>query len=301
MNKLVLKILIGIPASGKSTWAKNFISKNQDWVIVSRDNFRNMLKNQSSCEPKVEKMITEMQNFCIKESLSKNLNVIVDNTNIKAKYLNKLIKDFNHISTIEFMVFDISLKKAIERDSFRIGNEKAGEDVIKEMFRKYEILLDSFDLSTRYIKNKKYIKPTFDKNKENVIICDIDGTLAHMSGKRNPFEWDKVDRDDLDEVVAERLKKHHQLNEKIIIVTGRDESCRELTEEWLKFYEIPYNEMYMRPKNDFRKDNIIKKEIFENNLKDKYNILFVYDDRNQVVSMWREMGIKVFQVEEGHF
>ena len=46
---------------------------------------------------------------------------------------------------------------------------------------------------------------------------------------------------------------------------------------------------YYKPENDYRKDNIIKKEIFDNYLKDVYNILFVYDDRNQVVNMWREL------------
>jgi hypothetical protein len=58
---------------------------------------------------------------------------------------------------------------------------------------------------------------------------------------------------------------------------------------------------YYKPENDYRKDNIIKKEIFDNYLKDVYNILFVYDDRNQVVNMWRELGIKTFQVEPGNF
>ena len=57
----------------------------------------------------------------------------------------------------------------------------------------------------------------------------------------------------------------------------------------------------MRKKDDFRKDSIIKKEIFENEINPKYNVLFVYDDRNQVVKTWRELGVKVFQVEEGNF
>ena len=40
MKHPTLKILIGIPASGKSTWSKEFVSKNDNWCIVSRDDFR---------------------------------------------------------------------------------------------------------------------------------------------------------------------------------------------------------------------------------------------------------------------
>ena len=56
----------------------------------------------------------------------------------------------------------------------------------------------------------------------------------------------------------------------------------------------------MRPKDDYRKDNIIKKEILDK-IRSQYNVLFAYDDRNQVVDMLRENGIKVFQVEDGNF
>ena len=91
------------------------------------------------------------------------------------------------------------------------------------------------------------------------------------------------------------------MGEKVIIVTGRDESCRELTAEWLDFYGIPYSEMFMRKADDYRKDSIIKKEIYDNDIFPRYNVLFVYDDRNQVVDMWRGLGVKVFQVEEGNF
>jgi hypothetical protein len=57
----------------------------------------------------------------------------------------------------------------------------------------------------------------------------------------------------------------------------------------------------MRKHNDNRKDSIIKQEIYDNYIKDKYNVLFVYDDRNQVVNQWRKNKLKVFQVEDGNF
>lgn len=298
MKKLKVKILIGIPASGKSTWSEDFVCKNSDWVRVCRDDFRAMLKSQPVCEPKIESLINTLQDTVILDSLAKGLNVIIDNTNLKVSYIEHFCELVKHKASVEFQVFDISLNKALERNANR--DKKVSEDSIKKMFKEYKILVDSFDPSTRPQERKIYKNPSIDSKKEDVIISDIDGTLSHMNGKRGPFDWNKVDRDDVDIIVADRLRKHRKLGEKIIIVTGRDESCRELTTEWLNFYDIPFDEMYMRPENDYRKDSIVKKDIYDNHLS-KYNVLFVYDDRNQVVDMWRGLGVKVFQVEPGNF
>jgi predicted kinase len=299
MKKLKTKILIGIPASGKSTWSLNFTRINSDWVRVSRDDFRFMLKDQPMCEPKIESLINTLQDSVIIESLKKGLNVIIDNTNLKESYIEHFCNLVQPYASVEFQIFDISLKKALERDAVR--EKKVGKDVIERMFKQYEILVDSFDPSVRGIKRKDYKNPILDPAKENVILCDLDGTVAHMNSKRGPFDWDKVDRDDVDMIVADRLRNHAKLGEKVIIVTGRDESCRELTEDWLDFYDIPYSEMFMRKADDYRKDSIIKKEIYDNDIFPRYNVLFVYDDRNQVVEMWRGLGVKVFQVELGRF
>jgi predicted kinase len=298
-KNLKVKILIGVPASGKSIWASEFALRNEKWIRVNRDDLRMMLKTQNFCDPKVESLINDIQDEIILNSLAKNLNVIVDNTNLKQSRIKQIVKLVEHKADIEFQVFDISLDKAIERDSKR--EKKVGENLIRDMFKTYKILVDSFDTSLIKKKTKIYKNPIKDKNKEDVILCDIDGTLAHMNGKRGPFDWQKVDRDDVDEIVADRLRKHKELGEKVIIVSGREDSCMDLTKEWLGFYNIPYDDIFMRKKDDFRKDSIIKKEIFENEINPKYNVLFVYDDRNQVVKTWRELGVKVFQVEEGNF
>ena len=77
---------------------------------------------------------------------------------------------------------------------------------------------------------------------------------------------------------------------------------RERTEAWLSFYGVKdYEFLLMRRENDFRKDNIVKQEIYENHIKDKYNVLMIYDDRDQVVNMWRSLGLKVYQVNRGDF
>lgn len=59
--------------------------------------------------------------------------------------------------------------------------------------------------------------------------------------------------------------------------------------------------LFMRRTGDTRKDNIIKREIFNEHIRGKYNVLFVLDDRSRVVREWRAMGLTVFQVAEGNF
>jgi len=298
-KKLIVKILIGIPCSGKSTWSEDYVKKNSSWARVNRDDFRFMLKDAAMCEPKVENLISDLVDNAIMTLLNKNMNVIVDATNLKASYINHFIDLVRTTADVEFQIFDISIKKAMERMANR--DRKVPLDVVERMFEQYKILMDSFDFTTRRKQPRIYRNPVFDPNKESVILSDLDGTLFQMNGKRGPFDWKRVYVDDLDEIVAERIRMHHKMGEKVILVSGRDGSCRKETEEALALHEIPYFELHMRPANDFRKDNIIKQEILDREIKPRFNVKFVYDDRDQVVKMWRANGIKCFQVQEGLF
>lgn len=297
-TNLKIKILIGIPASGKSTWSKDFVKANDNWTRVSRDDFRSMLKNSGVVENKVENIINELIDSSITQSLKKNMNVIVDNTNLKEKYIRYIIEKFKYIADIDYQVFDISLDKAIERDKART-EKTVGAPALTKMYKEYKILMDSFDFQpvTR-IKSKPHLVPDFKSTKQDAVIFDIDGTLALM-GRRSPYDWAQVYKDDVNQIVLEQLQFHKSKGRTILIVTGRDEVCRELTEEWLELYDIEFDYLYMRPKDDYRKDSVIKKEIYNNCLKYDYNVLCVYDDRLSVVRTWNELGLYVFTVNQG--
>ena len=133
-----------------------------------------------------------------------------------------------------------------------------------------------------------------------VIIYDIDGTVALMNN-RSPFDWSKVHQDNVNEPVASIVREYSEAGYPVFAVSGRDGSCKELTENWLKANNIPYDALFMREAGDSRKDSIVKREIFENFFRGKYNIKFVLDDRNQVVSMWRSLGLTCLQVADGNF
>lgn len=139
-------------------------------------------------------------------------------------------------------------------------------------------------------------------DKRNAVIFDMDGTLAHMNG-RSPFD-DKKSHTDMPDfavmfnlaAIAKAFPSVH-----ILIVSGRNERSRKQTIEFLEDYNVSYDDLFMREFTDFRKDSEVKRDIYTQHIKDHYNVLAVYDDRNQVVDLWRELGLKVFQVANGDF
>lgn len=141
--------------------------------------------------------------------------------------------------------------------------------------------------------------------KKKAIICDLDGTLA-LIGQRNPYDLTEMSEDLLNEPIANVLSVYDNQNifdVDILIVTGRSDEYRKETEEWLRRHKITnYKHLYMRKAGDNRKDTSIKKEIYNHHIKEKYDIVFVLEDRDQVVRMWRkELGLTCLQVEYGDF
>lgn len=302
MRNKKITILVGICASGKSTWKKKFLSENDGWVSVCRDDYRIMLDGSQIMDRKGESLVTELVNNAIALAIKSKYNVIVDQTNVNIKYLNAMVEFCEKLADVEFKIFDVTEDVAIERDKNR--NATVGEDVIKRMFKNYiELLQSNYDFSTR--KKKTHIATNIkwkrNGNLPNAVLFDIDGTLSHMQGKRGTFDWNKVDVDVVDEKVRETLRAYKKAGYIIIVVTGRDGKSKDLTKQWLRDNKIEFDILHTKPENDFRKDTVTKTEIFNNYIKPNYNVLAAYDDRKQAVNMWRSLGIKCYQVEDGDF
>ncbi len=144
--------------------------------------------------------------------------------------------------------------------------------------------------------------------KQKAIIVDIDGTLANVNHRRSRLEesndWkefnSRMSLDSLNEwcrEIIENFKHEH----KIILVTGREQKFSKVTKEWLSVHKICFDLIYFRPNEDFRADEVVKKEIYHEYILDRYEILFVVDDRKRVVQMWRSLGLVCLQCDEGDF
>lgn len=274
-----LLMLKGLPASGKSTHGFELVKSG--WKRVNKDDLRQMIDGGKWTRGN-EKEILRTEKSIVSYFLSNGLNVVVDDTNFAHEDTWKQIAE-SCGATFEVKFFDTPLLECIERDSKR-GDKSVGSKVIMEMY-------------------ERYLKPTpvpYDTSKPDCYLFDIDGTLAHMHN-RSPYDWDKVYDDTLDESVYQVLLSHKNAGKDIIILSGRDGICRGNTIAWLKKHNIPYDMLYMREKGDSRKDTVIKKEIYDTHIKDQWNVLGIYDDRDCVVNMWRSLGLKCYQCDYGNF
>lgn len=281
--KTKIIVLQGLPASGKSTWAREFVKGKKDWVIVSRDSIRE--SRGDYWIPEQEDYITEVENGSITSALAAKLNVIIDATNFNPAVIDRF-KNYAEItnSDFEIKVFNISLSEAIIRDKCRARS--VGEKVIRRFHKKY-------------LSNTPKIKAVQNESLKPAYIVDIDGTLALMEG-RTPYELDKVINDLPNQNVIDiitNLSKNHD----IIIVSGREDVCYAETKAWLLKHSIPHNQLFMRKSRDNRKDSIIKNEIYNDEIRNKYYIKGVFDDRDSVVKMWRSLGLTCCQVDYGDF
>ena len=137
-----LVILIGIPASGKSTWSTEKII-DPAWIKSGRDDFRYGMKNMGLCSGKIEGLITKLQYYQITEALEMGINVIIDNTNVDGKFIDEFIEKFKDIAEISYKIFYISKNAAISRDLLR--ERKVGAGVISRMYDKFTNLTNTFD------------------------------------------------------------------------------------------------------------------------------------------------------------
>ena len=288
-------ILKGLPGSGKSTFAKKLVTeKPNTWKRINKDDLRAMLDNSHYSKGN-EKFVLKMRDIMIHQALLDGKSVVSDDTNLHPRHetrikqvVHEYCKETGHEVKVEVQLIDTPLEECIKRDLQRPVS--VGERVIREAYNKY--FLKRNDRGPHYSKQ--------DQALPKAIICDLDGTLAIL--KRNPFDASTCEDDELNLPIANVVKSYHDQGHQIILVSGRMDTYKQETLNWLKKHQIPYHALFMRKAKDMRKDAIMKREIYENSIQDKFYVEFVLDDRNQVVDMWRnELGLACLQVNYGDF
>jgi hypothetical protein len=139
-----------------------------------------------------------------------------------------------------------------------------------------------------------------DLSLPSAVCCDLDGTLAlHVT--RGPYEMERCEEDALNEPVGRALHLHARAGDKVILLSGRGEEVRPHTERWLAKYDVPYHELWMRPAGDKRGDDIVKGELFDAHVRDRFSVRLVLDDRDRLIALWRRIGLPAWQVNFGNF
>ncbi len=289
-----LTITRGLPGAGKTTWARQFAAETGA-VRVNRDDMRMMLYG---CKVDLghdqEKAVSDACHTLVTQHLRAGRNVVTDDTNLRPVY----VREWRKIATAsgaKFAVHEcpIDPAEAMVRQNGRPEADRVPFDAITRMAGKYlqrgeflpvppEAEPDAPDL----YEPKPGTPPA--------ILCDIDGTVALM-GDRSPYDTTRVIDDRPNKPIIDLATTLSLSGYRVIFMSGRDESCRADTEEWLRMY-FGNACVFMRPAGDVRRDAIVKRELFDKHIRDAYDVRLVLDDRTQVVQMWRSLGLTCLQV-----
>lgn len=275
----------GLPASGKSTRANELVKSMGNAVRVNKDLLRTML-HFDKYTGRNEALTRHAARLLVTGFIEQEINVIIDDTNLNPSTMQSW-KDLGRVmgcaTTVEKVTTDYA--ECVKRDSNR--DDPVGEHVI-------------FFLA---LANNLYPQP-----KKGFVICDIDGTIAHITHRRHFVNGDKKDwkgffseigLDSIRQDVYDQVKAFQKKGYEVIYVSGRPDDYREVTMDWLRANGIRKPKLLMRRSGDSRDDTIIKAEIYEACFENKYEVYKVIDDRPRVIRMWREKGLDVIDVGDG--
>lgn len=295
-----LHITRGLPGSGKTTWAKAWVAIDpKTRARVNRDDLRTMLFETPDYSWEQEKATTEASRTTVRALLAAGIDVVADDMNLRPKYVREWVRfAAANGADVEITEFPMSVEEAIERDAAR--DRTVGADTIRSMAAKY---LQKGHLQPIPDEVFTEVEPELYEPKPGApaaVIVDIDGTLALHNG-RSPYDLDRCGDDIPNPAVIEAAQAAANDGIQVIYCSGREDSAREVTAAWLTRHVGIPGPLYMRPTDDKRKDSLVKKELFDRHIRDQFDVRYVLDDRQQVVDMWRGLGLTVFQVAKGDF
>jgi predicted kinase len=294
-------LTVGVPGSGKDTWAEQEMRLHPGkYKRVNRDLFRKMLDNEQF-SPSNEKFINVIRDRAVEYALSKGFDVILSDTNLKAKNFSSMVELARRFGNVRVMEkkFDVPVEVCKERNRNR--ERVVPEHVIDTMYENFRKIKD---LPPRdvYVGKGEIEAPEYDPNKKDCIIVDIDGTIAR-NVSRSIYDLTKVYEDEVIQPIVSLVNLLGQ-GRQIIFLSGRDGSCYEDTLKWLidkAKFDQGYFSLFMRSPGDSRKDSVVKKEILLEKIAPFNNVDYVIDDRPQVVRTWRSLGYTVLQVNDLEF
>lgn len=303
-----LIITVGLPRSGKTTWAKEMIAAGKADFRVNRDDLRYAFFGEYILDGSREKWITKLQHASVEQFLQKGKTVIVDDTNLRAATRRAWRElALRNLSTYEvndeFLKITAAMCNQRDENELKQGGRYVGFNVIDGMANRYSTLVNAGCLVDEetfvpVFSTEGHLRNQFGKS---AIIVDIDGTVADCEGIRSPYDSGQAGKDRLRVDTAYLVNMVQEAGVELIFVSGRSSEHRYITEQWLDNMGFDDYHLYMREAGDKRDDKIVKFEIYLHKIYPDYCVRGVFDDRDRVVSMWRTLGLQVYQVNYGAF
>ena len=310
-----MKLLItrGAPASGKTTFARAWVAEDfEHRARVNRDDLRETLFGLDgyTYDWAREKAVTMAQHAAIEALLKAGKDVICDDTNLKVRYVRDLRRIAVRVgATIELHdeFAEVPVIECLRRNDAR--QAMIDPQVIRDMHARYirgglAPIPDEEPLTDRSLTPA----PEYDPNLPDCILVDIDGTVA-LHGDRNPFDYTRVSEDRVNAGVVDILQ--HVVNGYdakysdsllVVFLSGRKDDCERETREWLYQNVLGvFEDLHMRASADNRPDWQVKYDLYNEHIRGKFNVLAVFDDRDQCIQLWRELGLLALQVNFGDF
>ncbi|WP_280465803.1 AAA family ATPase, partial [Nocardia brasiliensis] len=283
---------------GNSSLSAMLTALNPPPPRLPRDNARATLFGETGrLEFEQEEAISEGERAQAAALLARGYDVYVDALNLRKKWAQGWANfAARHGADFEIIDLETSVDECVARDRTRgaEGGRSVGEDVIRDLARRFP--RKTWPAITAAVDAGPELVPYVpDESLPPAWLVDIDGTLALKAPDRNIYDYTRVGEDIPNTHVVEVVRKL-AVDSRIIVLSGRDDSCKDATWEWLCRHEIPFRELHMRPANDKRPDWQVKYEIFDEALRWRFRILGALDDRLQVCRLWRDLGVPLLRV-----
>lgn len=293
-NQIV--ILQGPPCTGKTTWTKGlYMEFDKGPAIWEQKDLTWKLNEKGKYDITTLDTLTEAEYNFIRYQIDNGLTVFIDATNCNPSRV-KAIQELGRELDCEVVIktFYLPYDTVISRNKNR-RNDRANyvpREAITAFYKQY--YLESF---RDEMKDKRKIREV-ESDLPNCIICDLDVTLAMHMG-RGPLDYDELMTDKVDPRLRDILKTYMcNFDTQVIFITGRTDSARDLTIQWLKSKEVNLGSnwrLFTRPNHCFVPGEEFKLDIYNKHIKNKYNVICVFEDSNKCVNMFREQGLLVCQ------